>query len=122
LSWTGLKKKLTSPIELKRQWIEPKYEAISIRRYQCSRPDLLYQLTGHATSRGKSYSLGEACWYQAQVQPHSFTKVLLDKEIKISMDGRGRALDNIFVSECLANNPIRPVCGFSFKPLMPSFL
>lgn len=27
----------------------------------------------------------------------SFTKVLLDKDIKISMDGRGRALDNIFV-------------------------
>ncbi len=27
----------------------------------------------------------------------SFTKVLLDKNIKISMDGRGRALDNIFV-------------------------
>jgi putative transposase len=24
-------------------------------------------------------------------------QVLLDKEIKISMDGRGRALDNIFV-------------------------
>ncbi len=27
----------------------------------------------------------------------SFTKTLLDKGIKISMDGRGRALDNIFV-------------------------
>ena len=26
-----------------------------------------------------------------------FTKLLLDKEIKISMDGKGRALDNIFV-------------------------
>jgi putative transposase len=27
----------------------------------------------------------------------SFTKLLLDKGIQISMDGRGRALDNIFV-------------------------
>ncbi len=27
----------------------------------------------------------------------AFTKVLLDKNIRISMDGRGRALDNIFV-------------------------
>jgi putative transposase len=47
LNWTGLKKKLTSPIELKRQWIEPKYEAISIRR-QCellglNRSTLYYQ-------------------------------------------------------------------------------
>ena len=47
MSWTGLKKKLTSPIELKRQWIEPKYEAISIRR-QCellglNRSTLYYQ-------------------------------------------------------------------------------
>ncbi|CAC9525684.1 Mobile element protein [uncultured Gammaproteobacteria bacterium] len=33
----------------------------------------------------------------AQFTSLSFTKVLLDKEIKISMDGRGRALDNIFV-------------------------
>jgi putative transposase len=27
----------------------------------------------------------------------AFTKVLLEQEITISMDGRGRALDNIFV-------------------------
>jgi putative transposase len=33
----------------------------------------------------------------AQFTSLSFTKVLLDKEVKISMDGRGRALDNIFV-------------------------
>lgn len=33
----------------------------------------------------------------AQFTSLSFTKVLLDKKIKISMDGRGRALDNIFV-------------------------
>ncbi len=33
----------------------------------------------------------------AQFTSLSFTKVLLDKGIKISMDGRGRALDNIFV-------------------------
>ncbi len=26
-----------------------------------------------------------------------FTKVLLDNEIKISMDGKGRAIDNIFI-------------------------
>ena len=49
MNWTGLKKKLTSPIELKRQWIEPKYEAISIRR-QCellglNRSTLYYQPT-----------------------------------------------------------------------------
>lgn len=29
--------------------------------------------------------------------PHVFTQPLLDKGIKVSMDGRGRALDNIFV-------------------------
>ena len=33
----------------------------------------------------------------AQFTSHSFTKVLLDRNIQISMDGRGRALDNIFV-------------------------
>ena len=33
----------------------------------------------------------------AQFTSSSFTQVLLDKGIKISMDGRGRALDNIFV-------------------------
>ena len=33
----------------------------------------------------------------AQFTSTSFTKILLDKGIKISMDGRGRALDNIFV-------------------------
>lgn len=32
-----------------------------------------------------------------QFTSQAFTKVLLDKDIKISMDGRGRALDNIFV-------------------------
>jgi putative transposase len=33
----------------------------------------------------------------AQFTSHAFTKVLLDRNIQISMDGRGRALDNIFV-------------------------
>ena len=33
----------------------------------------------------------------AQFTSLSFTKALLDKGVKISMDGRGRALDNIFV-------------------------
>ena len=33
----------------------------------------------------------------AQFTSHEFTQILLDKNIKISMDGRGRALDNIFV-------------------------
>lgn len=33
----------------------------------------------------------------AQFTSLSFTKVLLDRGIKISMDGRGRALDNVFV-------------------------
>ncbi len=28
---------------------------------------------------------------------HEFTDILKDKEIKISMDGRGRAMDNIFI-------------------------
>ncbi len=32
-----------------------------------------------------------------QFTSQSFTQMLLDKAIKISMDGRGRALDNIFV-------------------------
>lgn len=32
-----------------------------------------------------------------QFTSHEFTKKLIDKEIKISMDGKGRALDNIFV-------------------------
>jgi len=32
-----------------------------------------------------------------QFTSQSFTQILLDKAIKISMDGRGRALDNIFV-------------------------
>lgn len=33
----------------------------------------------------------------AQFTSHGFTKLLLDYDIKISMDGKGRALDNIFV-------------------------
>jgi putative transposase len=33
----------------------------------------------------------------AQFTSNAFTKVLLDNEIKISMDGKGRFLDNIFV-------------------------
>ena len=33
----------------------------------------------------------------AQYTSQAFTRLLLDKDIKISMDGRGRALDNIFV-------------------------
>ena len=33
----------------------------------------------------------------AQFTTHRFTKLLIDNEVKISMDGRGRALDNIFV-------------------------
>lgn len=33
----------------------------------------------------------------AQFTSIAFTQVLLDNEIKISMDGRGRALDNVFV-------------------------
>lgn len=33
----------------------------------------------------------------AQFTSSGFTQLLLDKEIKISMDGKGRALDNIFV-------------------------
>ncbi len=32
-----------------------------------------------------------------QFTSHGFTKLLLDSDIKISMDGKGRALDNIFV-------------------------
>jgi putative transposase len=33
----------------------------------------------------------------SQFTSEAFTKVLLDAGISISMDGRGRALDNIFV-------------------------
>lgn len=33
----------------------------------------------------------------SQFTSEKFTKVLLDKEISISMDGRGRALDNVFI-------------------------
>ena len=33
----------------------------------------------------------------SQFTSNKFTSLLLDKDIKISMDGRGRALDNIFV-------------------------
>lgn len=33
----------------------------------------------------------------SQFTSHNFTKVLLDREVSISMDGRGRAFDNIFV-------------------------
>ncbi len=33
----------------------------------------------------------------SQFTTHRFTQPLLDKGIKVSMDGRGRALDNIFV-------------------------
>lgn len=32
-----------------------------------------------------------------QFTSHDFTKILLDREVQISMDGRGRALDNVFV-------------------------
>ena len=33
----------------------------------------------------------------SQITSASFTRVLLDKDIAISMDGRGRALDNVFI-------------------------
>jgi putative transposase len=33
----------------------------------------------------------------AQFTAHDFTQCLLDADVKISMDGKGRALDNIFV-------------------------
>ena len=33
----------------------------------------------------------------SQYTSHEFTKVLKDKDIKISMDGKGRAMDNIFI-------------------------
>ena len=33
----------------------------------------------------------------SQFTSHEFTHTLLDKDIQISMDGRGRALDNVFV-------------------------
>ena len=33
----------------------------------------------------------------AQFTSEDFTEVLLDKNIAISMDGRGRALDNVFI-------------------------
>jgi putative transposase len=33
----------------------------------------------------------------AQYTSHQFTKILKEKEIKISMDGKGRAMDNIFI-------------------------
>lgn len=33
----------------------------------------------------------------SQFTSDAFTGVLLDKEIAISMDGRGRALDNVFI-------------------------
>jgi putative transposase len=37
-----------------------------------------------------------------------FTRPLLDKGIKVSMDGRGRALDNIFVERLSATAPALP--------------
>ncbi|MDB5023253.1 MAG: integrase/transposase [Mucilaginibacter sp.] len=33
----------------------------------------------------------------SQFTSHEFTQVLLDNNIKISMDGKGRALDNIYI-------------------------
>jgi putative transposase len=33
----------------------------------------------------------------SQFTSHAFTKILLEKEIQISMDGKGRALDNVFI-------------------------
>ena len=33
----------------------------------------------------------------SQFTSEAFTRVLLDKDIAISMDGRGRALDNVFI-------------------------
>ncbi len=32
----------------------------------------------------------------SQFTSHDFTKVLLEKKVRISMDGKGRAIDNIF--------------------------
>ena len=42
----------------------------------------------------------------AQFTTRRFTQPLLDHGIKISMDGRGRALDNIFVENTVANSQI----------------
>jgi putative transposase len=43
--------------------------------------------------RPEIFNTDQGCQFTSQ----EFTKVLLDREIQISMDGRGRALDNIFV-------------------------
>ena len=42
----------------------------------------------------------------AQFTSDGFTKLLLDNAVKISMDGRGRALDNVFVERLWAISKI----------------
>ena len=45
----------------------------------------------------------------AQFTPPRFVQPLLDKDIKVSMDGRGRALDNIFVERLWRT----PLCQYT---------
>jgi len=61
---------------------------------------------GHAVNRKRVQRLTTSsvsiCWKPRSSTPPvifntEFTRCLLDREILISMDGRGRALDNVFI-------------------------
>lgn len=64
----------------------------------------------------------------SQFTSHDFTKVLLDAGVKISMDGKGRCMDNIFIErlwrslkyECIYLNEIRD--GFEAKRLIGEWI
>ena len=61
----------------------------------CLEADFCIEALSRALSRGSCeiFNTDQGC----QFTSYGFTQLLLDKNIKISMDGKGRALDNIFV-------------------------
>jgi transposase InsO family protein len=54
----------------------------------------------------------------SQFTSHEFTQVLLDNAIKISMDGKGRALDNIYIERFWRSLNEDPVIKM-FYPKIP---
>ncbi len=51
----------------------------------------------------------------AQYTSHEFIEILKEKEIKISMDGKGRAMDNIFIERLWRNVKYEEIYINEFK-------
>lgn len=58
----------------------------------------------------------------SQFTSNRFTSLLIDKDIKVSMDGRGRALDNIFVERLWRSVKYEKVYLCEFKSVKEAYL